>query len=230
MARQVAALSTSCKRYFLLYSQELTGIETTSVRRLATAAQEEAPSAAEAVFLYALAASRLELLLRCATHGQAAEGWSQAAKALPDEVAVEDLVADPCGWGLGERYVKSLASCRHAMEAPARRAALARRYRKLVLSLLNETGTSVSSLCRESGANKGNVAAWLRGQDGKVSLDLARHLHALLRDKARGGGRSSTRPIGEVVAAACACGDCAVLSSRRQATSGVATEERHGAG
>ena len=163
------------KGFLLAYCQELSGLQTTSVKKLAAAAAGEAPRVAEPLFLYALEADKLALLLK-----SAAGTWM--------EQEFEGLAATAAGYAgdaqgflrankVPQRYAKVLAAYearRQQTQADRRAIAL---MREKTLEGLGRSGVTCYRLCEELGLNKGNVYAYLnKGDLTKVSRATARRI------------------------------------------------------
>ena len=165
----------TCKGFLLAYCQELSGLQTTSIKKLAAAAAGEAPRVAEPLFLYALEAGKLALLLKSATGTwmeQEFEGLATAAA---------EYAGDAQGFlqagSVPQRYTQVLS----AYEARRQRTQADRRVialmREKTLEGLGRSGVTCYRLCEELGLNKGNVYAYLnKGDLTKVSRATARRI------------------------------------------------------
>lgn len=70
--------------WLLSYCQELTGLKTTSVKKLAAAVEDNAPHASAAVFLLSVNEGKLDTLLSHASEPDLRKEWNYIASILPE--------------------------------------------------------------------------------------------------------------------------------------------------
>lgn len=160
--------------YFLHEAQRLTGLSTTSVKRLCRCASTQAPSAAECVFFYALGCGRVTYLLGCAKGTKLEEEYLQMA-CLVGEMSEDELVAS--GDVLPWRFRKALSTYSGMHDRLEMREAVKEAWRVELSAVFADGSVSLRETCRELGLNPGNVSAWLRhGGRSKVAYESARRL------------------------------------------------------
>lgn len=161
--------------FVLQYCRELSGLDTTSVRKLCAAAAGDAPRTAEPLFLHALGASRLELLLGCCSGTWMEDGFSSLAR-LAEPYAGDALrfveEAD-----VPSRYTSVLDAYRSRLARTETDRRVIALMRGQTLEALGEGDITIYRLCTDLGLNKGNVYAYLNAGDvTKVSRDTARRI------------------------------------------------------
>lgn len=164
-------MSRSFGGFLLGYVQELTGLETTSLKRLFRAVADDSPRAAEALLLLALANGRESYLMRQAA-GTPFE--------VPYRKALADLKksgGDLGGWlaGLPEqsRYRKAWNAWRSEATRLERDRGMLPGVRDAIERVLEERGMSRAQACRALGLNKGNFYAFMKGDVSKLSRETA---------------------------------------------------------
>ena len=166
------------KGWLLRYCQQLTGLKTTSVKKLVRLVERNAPHAAETVCLYALAVGRASDLVR---HSASESLWAGcrdvaemlSAPAAKGERAFEEALR--CAYGNLPPRFRKVVDLYDSLDADAAndlrvKAQMAQR----VLAALDRAGCTRYRLCRDLGLNEGNVYAWLAGDATKVSRATAR--------------------------------------------------------
>lgn len=169
------------------YCAELSGMRTTSLRRLCAAARERAPRVAEPLLLLAFEEGREDYLLKLAEGSRLGEEWEGAAESIRERGGVLPFLES------GEAP-KRYAAVLDAYRAPDDALAADRRINGLLrtrtLAALDAAGMTRYRLCKDLGLNAGNLYAYLAGDDAKVSRATARrimeHASAAARETARG--------------------------------------------
>lgn len=163
------------KGFLLAYCQELSGLQTSSLKKLAACAASEAPRVAEPLFLYALEIDRLDFLLVHSSGTWMEAGFRALAQKSEPYRGDAQRFLEECE--VPERYAQVLDAYRSrtgAVEADRRVIAL---MRDKTNEALADKGITTYRLCKDLGLNMGNVYAYLgRGDLGKVSRDTARRI------------------------------------------------------
>ena len=164
-------MSRSFEGFLLGYVQELTGLETTSLKRLFRAVADDSPRAAEALLLLAVANGREGYLMRQAA-GTPFEAPYRRALAERDASG-----GDLDGWlaGLPEqsRYRKAWNAWRSKATRLERDRRVLPGVRDAIERVLEERGMSRAQACRALGLNKGNFYAFMKGDVSKLSRETA---------------------------------------------------------
>ena len=167
-------MNLTFKGFLKGYCAELTGLRTTSLRRLCAACDVHAPSAAEAVFVLAAAQGKEGYLVGVVS-GTWMEGiFRSAADSIGSFGNVED-------WLRSESTPQRFRKVLFAYDAKKRAVLADRRVislmREKTLSALESSGVTTYRLCSDLGLNRGNVYAYLnRGDATKVSRATARRI------------------------------------------------------
>ena len=160
--------------WLLSYCQELTGLKTTSVKKLVSAAEEYAPHASAAVFFLAVEAGRIADLVSRASDPELLAEWMPVAAMLPENPTNAEAFARANYDELPIRYRKVI----DAYDAVAEDRENDERAKALMaektVAALENAGKTRYRLCKDLKLNEGNVYAWLAGDPSKVSRATAR--------------------------------------------------------
>ena len=160
--------------WLLSYCQELAGMKTTSVKKLVSAVEGNAPHASAAVFLLAVETGRVADLISRASDPELLAEWDSVAAMLPGEPTGAEAFARASYDELPIRYRKVIDAYDAVAEGRKNdEHAKALMAEKTVVALEN-AGKTRYRLCRDLGLNEGNVYAWLAGDPSKVSRATAR--------------------------------------------------------
>lgn len=167
-------MNLTFKGFLGAYCRQLTGLETTSLKRLCAAAATDAPRAAEPLFLLAAEEGRLPCLLKASRGTRLEEPYARAAQLLAEAGSVEHLLA--C-----EEAPERLRRVREAYEAARSGTQADRRISLLMrdkaLAAMAEKGLTAYRIAKDLGLNLGNTYAFLgKGDATKVSLATARRI------------------------------------------------------
>ena len=167
------AMSLTLGGFARRYVAELTGTQTTSLRKLLALVLSDAPTAAEAVMVFAGTQGKQGYLSRLA-RGSALEADYAAVASAMDELGTEAFLQSA---DAPERYKKvwrAYVAERDAILTDRRVIGL---MRAKTLDSLRESGMTVYRLCKDLGLNEGNVYAYLNAGDvTKVSRATARRI------------------------------------------------------
>lgn len=167
-------MNLTFKGFLKGYCRELTGLETSSLRKLLSAVLGDAPAAAEAVMVFAAAQGKAKYLCDLA-EGTRVEGlYATFLERLEACGSLElALTADD----MDQRFRKvwfAYLSKKEAIKADRRVISL---MRTKTLEALGRANTTIYALCGQLGLNRGNVYAYLNGGDvSKVSRQTARRI------------------------------------------------------
>lgn len=163
---------TRSRRAFLLaYCKELTGLETTSLKRLFRAAVEGCPRAAEPVLLLALEEGRSDFLMRQARGTR----FEARFRNFLEELERSGLPLDSFLATLpaSDRFAKAHAAWVSELTRPERDLRTLQSVREKIGERLEDTGLSRAEACRVLNLNKGNFYAFLKGDLTKLSRATA---------------------------------------------------------
>ncbi len=160
--------------WLLSYCQELTGLKTTSVKKLVSAVERSAPHASAAVFLLAVETGRVADLISRASDLELLAEWESVVTMLPQSPTGAEAFARANYDKLPARYRKVI----DAYDAVAEGRQSDERAKALMaektVAALENAGKTRYRLCKDLGLNEGNVYAWLAGDPSKVSRTTAR--------------------------------------------------------
>ena len=160
--------------WLLAYCQELTGLKTTSVKKLVSAVEGSAPHASAAVFLFALEVGRLDDLTTRASDPELLEEWGRMASMVSKEASGTEAFARSNYGNLPVSYQKVLDAFDAIAEGRENDERVKALMAEKTASALARAGKTRYRLCRDLGLNEGNVYAWLAGDSSKVSRETAR--------------------------------------------------------
>ena len=159
------------------YCRELSGLDTSSLRRLSRAALES-PRVVEPLFALAAARGQLPYLLELSEGSWFHGDYARLAGELERAGSLEDMLASG-------RAPARYAAVLDAFRAQGDGLAAARRMngimRPMIAEALEKGGITRYRLCRDLGLNPGNVYAYLAGDDAKVSKQTASRMLSYAR-------------------------------------------------
>lgn len=164
-------MNLTFKGFLKIYCAELAGIKTTNIRRLVNAANTDAPRVAEPLFVYSATADKLDHLLSVSINTWMYKDYLDLAKKLRGKY--KDIT----------KFLKSdLAPKRYAAVLDAYNAKddllnssrrIVGKLRPKVESSLKRSGISKYKACKDLGINPGNFYAYMKGDDSKISEEIA---------------------------------------------------------
>lgn len=164
-------MTRSRKAFLLAYCKNLTGLETTSIKKLFQSVAEGCPRAAEPVLLLALEEGREEFLLRQARGTRYEAGFRAFVRELEvSELSLDDFLA---GLPASNRFAKVHAAWVSESRRPERDLQTLRGVRKKMEEQLKASELSRAAACRLLGLNKGNFYAFMKGDLTKLSRATA---------------------------------------------------------
>lgn len=155
------------------YCRELSGQQSLSFRKLVKQATTVEPRVAEPLFLLALAQGKAEYVLGLSEGSWMEEGYRGVFSLYGQADSLASLCA---GDKLPNRYVNVWHAYRGMKEKSVADRRVNALMRKRTLEALEESGVTRYGLCRDLHLNKGNVYAYLAGDDSKVSRKTARRI------------------------------------------------------
>ena len=172
------------------YCRELSGQQSLSFRKLVKRATTDAPRVAEPLFLLALAQDKAEYVLGLSEGSWMEEGYRDVFSLYGQAGSLSSLCAED---KLPRRYVNVWRAYRAIKEKSATDRRINALMRKRTLEALEESGVTRYGLCCALRLNKGNVYAYLAGDDSKVSRGTARRIMEYAEE--RGTQEGAGRPV-----------------------------------
>ena len=171
------------------YCRELSGQQSLSFRKLVKQAMTVEPRVAEPLFLLALAQGKADYVLGLSEGSWMEEGYRGVLSLYGQTGSLASLCAED---KLSNRYANVWRAYRGVKEKPAADRRVNALMRKRTLEALKDSGVTRYGLCRALHLNKGNVYAYLAGDDSKVSRETARRIMEYAEEK--GAGERDERP------------------------------------
>ena len=167
--------------FLLAYSNNLCGLEkrkTRSVKKLFKLAEQSFPTAAEALFLYAVDVGKVHELMTfaCNSESQRFESYQSVAALYTAGDTAEGFVESHMD-DLPDRYMKVYEIWKAQCSKSQRDAQIKELMRKATLKRLGSERGAIRKMCLQNGFNLGNTYAYLKGDVSKVSLETARRIH-----------------------------------------------------
>lgn len=172
------------------YCRELSGQQSLSFRKLVEQATTVAPRVAEPLFLLALAQGKAEYVLGLSEGSWMEEDYRDVLSLYGQAGNIISLCAKS---ELPNRYANVWRAYRAVKEKPVANRRINALMRKRILEALEESGVTRYGLCRALHLNKGNVYAYLAGDDSKVSRETARRIMEYAEE--RGTQEGAGRPV-----------------------------------
>lgn len=172
------------------YCRELSGQQSLSFRKLVEQATTVAPRVAEPLFLLALAQGKAEYVLGLSEGSWMEEDYRDVLSLYGQAGSIISLCAKS---ELPNRYANVWRAYRAVKEKPVANRRINALMRKRILEALEESGVTRYGLCRALHLNKGNVYAYLAGDDSKVSRETARRIMEYAEE--RGAQEGAGRPV-----------------------------------
>ena len=165
------------------YCRELSGQQSLSFRKLVERATTVEPRVAEPLFLLALAQGKAEYVLGLSEGSWMEEGYRGVLSLYNQAGNLTSLCTED---ELPNRYANVWRAYRGVKEKPAADRRVNALMRKRTLEALGESGITRYGLCRDLHLNRGNVYAYLAGDDSKVSRETARRIMEYAEEKSTG--------------------------------------------
>lgn len=164
-------MNLTFKGFLKIYCAELSGIKTTNIRRLVNAANTDAPRVAEPLFVYSATADKLGYLLAVSENTWMHKDYSKFSKIL------DKKFSDICDFLKSDLAPKRYAAVLDAFNAKddilnSNRRIL-EKLRPKIESSLKKSGISKYKACKDLGINPGNFYAYMKGDNSKISEEIA---------------------------------------------------------
>ena len=175
---------TRAFRTFLLhYCQDLSGLQTTSIKKLFKAAEKDRPRLREPLALLAACDKRENYLLKASEGTAAGDAYSRFFDQLhaSNQPLEEYLATLP----EGDRYGRVLSAWKAESARRATDQDLLKNVAAAILELLSERSVSRAEACRIAHLNKGNFYAFLKGDPSKLSRQTALRAYDAIADACR---------------------------------------------
>lgn len=171
------------------YCRELSGQQSLSFRKLVKQATTVEPRVAEPLFLLALTQGKAEYVLGLSEGSWMEEGYRGVLSLYNQTGSLASLCTKD---DVPNRYANVWRAYRGVKEKPAADRRVNALMRKRTLEALVGSRLTRYGLCRDLHLNKGNVYAYLAGDDSKVSRETARRIMEYAEEK--GVGERDGRP------------------------------------
>lgn len=165
------------------YCRELSGQQSLSFRKLVKQATTVEPRVAEPLFLLALAQGKAEYVLGLSAGSWMEEGYRRVLSLYNQAGGLASLCVKD---DLPNRYANVWRAYRGTKEKPAADRRVNALMRRRTLEALADSSLTRYGLCRDLRLNKGNVYAYLAGDDSKVSRETARRIMEYAEEKGAG--------------------------------------------
>jgi len=160
--------------WLLSYCQELTGLKTTSVKKLVSAVEGSAPHASAAVLFLAMETGRISELVSRASDPELLAEWESVSAMLPEDPTGAEAFARVSYDDLPIRYRKVIDAFDAVAEERENDEHAKALMAEKTVAALEKAGKTRYRLCKDLKLNEGNVYAWLAGDPSKVSRATAR--------------------------------------------------------
>lgn len=161
----------SFEGFLMQYCQELTGLDSRSLKRFFAEALDESPRVAEPLLLLALTQHREAYLMRLARGSRFERGYVRFIDSfLESNDSLEAYLASGIA---SSRYKKIYASYLSKEGRLDRDREVLESLVPQVNTLLHEKGVSKYQVMKDLGLNKGNYYAFLKGDASKMSREKA---------------------------------------------------------
>lgn len=167
-------MNLTFKGFLRSYCRELTGLKTDNLKALCNAADTIAPSAAEAVMVFAAIQGKENYLLSLSKKTWMQESYSLFVQSLENYNSLEDCLRSQ---DLSSRYRKvwdAFAAKKEAIKTDRR---VIRLMREKTIEAMKSSGITAYAICKALKLNMGNTYAYLnKGDVSKVSRATARKI------------------------------------------------------
>lgn len=172
--RKLGKMNLTFKGFLRNYCRELTGLDTNNLKKLLTAVNTTAPSAAEALFLFAVLQNKTDYLIKISLGSWVHEQYKKTLHDSKEFNSINDYLTSDAA---PERYKKvwnAFCAKKYAVETNRRVIML---MREKTLAAMKATSLTAYTICKKLNLNLGNVYAYLHSGDvTKVSRATARRI------------------------------------------------------
>lgn len=167
-------MNLTFKGFLRNYCRELTRLNTDNLKKLLTAVNTSAPSAAEALFLFAVLQNKADYLVKISLGSWVHEQYEKALHDSKEFNSISDYLTSDSA---PERYKKvwnAYCAKKYAVETDRRVIML---MREKTLAAMKAADLTAYAVCKKLNLNIGNVYAYLHSGDvTKVSRATARKI------------------------------------------------------
>lgn len=168
----------SLQQFMTKYCQELTGLQTTSLKKLFNAVLSDTPRAFETVVFLAVAQGRENYLQRLTVDTIYAEQCSDfLSKYHESGLSPEDFALS---LPATDRFGKAAASWRSYIMKRERDQKILKAASQNMLTAIEEKGITKAQACQQLGLDKGNFYAFLRGDVTRISKQTIMRVYSQL--------------------------------------------------
>lgn len=164
-------MNLTFKGFLKIYCAELSGINTTNIRRLVNAANTDSPRVAEPLFVYAAVSEKLEYLISVSKNTWMHKDYVKFSNILSKKFSgvMEFLKSSSAP----KRYAAVLKAYNSKDDIVNSNRRILNKLRPKVKDSLKKSGMSKYKVCKELGINAGNFYAYMNGDDSKISSEIA---------------------------------------------------------
>lgn len=172
-------MNLTFKGFLKSYCRELTGSETSNLKKLLAVTLNDAPRAAEALVLYALVQNKLSHVALLAEGTWVKQLCEEACSTIGPSLSNDDdalaIIFDTLPDSSRFKKVwRAYQATKYSINSERRVAGL---MREKTVAALQSSDVTCYRLCKDLGLNMGNVYAYLNKNDtSKVSLNTARRI------------------------------------------------------
>lgn len=167
-------MNLTFKGFLRNYCRELTDLNTDNLKKLLAAVNTTAPSAAEALFLFAMVQNKADYLVKASRGSWVYEQYERTLHDSKNFDSISDYLASDAA---PERYKKvwnAYSAKKYAAKSDRR---IIKLMREKTLNAMEAAGLTAYLICKELNLNIGNVYAYLHSGDvTKVSRATARKI------------------------------------------------------
>lgn len=164
-------MNLTFKGFLKLYCAELSGIKTTNIRRLVNAANTDFPRVAEPLFLYCILSDKINYLIAVSENAWMYEDYVNVFNIFNDNF--DDIVTFLKSDFAPKRYAAVLHAFNMKDDMLKSNRRILEKLRPKVEYSLKKSGISRYKACKDLGINPGNFYAYLKGDNSKISEEIA---------------------------------------------------------
>ena len=164
-------MNLTFKGFLKMYLAELSGMQTTNIRRLVNAANTDTPRVAEPLFVYSVVSDKLDYLLTVSEKTWMHKDYLNLSSIYNKQfVDVIDFLKSDFA---PKRYAAVLDSFKAKDDIINSNRRILEKLRPKVESSLKRSGLSKYKACKDLGINPGNFYAYMNGDNSKISEEIA---------------------------------------------------------
>lgn len=167
-------MNLTFKGFLRNYCRELTRLNTDNLKKLLAAVSTTAPSAAEALFLFAAVQNKADYLVKTSLGSWVHEQYQKTLHDSKDFNSISDYLTSDAA---PERYKKVWNAFCAKKDAAKTDRRVIMLMREMTLTAMKAAGLTAYAICKKLNLNIGNVYAYLHSGDvTKVSRATARKI------------------------------------------------------